>query len=223
MTIEKTGKVIPFTRTAVKPLGQILTEDQQRLITLRADYARPESLNQAHAALKYASGDSILAQDIKTVVIRRIAMEAFSNSWVRLDQVMSGLRRERKPFEEIAKRFMGLMDAFPPVENLEPFLLAKWPKCSPRKKDGETILRAKREAIITALTTLIYEKLSSQGVIISAFFVPEIFVPEEGICGLLVSILKEHLDYAPLEMARCIKYQILDTESGMPFNIGLPR
>jgi len=214
------GKLITLETARRAPdLRSLLRESAglKRLIDIKIDVAESCEVNSAMRLLAHRAGDGPLTQDIKTMVIRRLALEAFSRSWVTLRDLK--LRTMRQEFVVTAERIFALLNGFPPVEHLEHFCQVPM-ECSPEKEDGLDILRAKREGLLYYLTKIISCSLTDQQVILSPF-TKTMFLE---LYGTEIMTLGDHArsPLTPRPIADSLKKQVLETETGLPFNISLP-
>jgi hypothetical protein len=214
------GKLITLDAARRTPdLRRLLRENAglQRLIDLKVDLADGQQVSAACSLLVHREGEGELVQDIKSMVIRRLSLEALSRSWVTLKDLK--LRTMRQEFNVTAERIFALLKGFPAVEHLEHFSEVPM-ECFPAKEDGADILRAKREGLLYYLTKIISCCLADQQVILSPFNKTTFF----DLYGTEIMTLGDHArsPLTPKPIADCLKQHVLETETGLPFNISLP-
>jgi hypothetical protein len=190
----------------------------QHIIKLKVNFNDIRQVGSALAFLTYRAGDSEILQDLKSMLARRLSMEAFSRSWVTLSEVRTRKMADRLPFIRTGARFFELLRGFPAVEHLELFL-EESASCQPEVTDGADIIRAKREGILFQLTKAV-GNLTDQRVILTPF-TKGVFMD---LYGSDLEVLRAHAQHrlTPTSIAECLLKQVLDTETGLPFNIKLP-
>lgn len=214
------GKLITLDAARGTPdLRRLLRESAglKRLIELKVDLTEPREVNAAMSLLMYRSGEGPLVQDIKSMVIRRLSLEALSRSWVTLRDL--DLRTTRQEYAVTAERIFALLKGFPAVAHLDRFYEMPM-ECFPAKEDGADILRAKREGLLFYLTKIISCCLANQQVIIEPFS-KSMFLE---LYGTEMMTLGDHArsPLTPRPIADCLQKQVLETKTGLPFNINLP-
>jgi hypothetical protein len=180
-----------------------------RGLTLRS--IKQQRLDLIIRFLGYQKGDSALTQDAKTLVIRRLACEAYTSSR-----------------EADSQRLEALLTAFPPVPLINGYSL--WPKhslgkgskymekCRPAAGDTPVVLRAKREALIGNLMQMVKDNFDLYQGVAYPHLKKEAFVK---VLSWTWDILREHQPLMPAALAELVQVHILDPE--VPFNLSFGR
>jgi len=179
-----------------------------RKLTLRS--IAPSNLPDILRFLSYQKADGELAQDIKALVIRRIACEALSLSNF-----------------DVQRSFDRLLDEFPSPIFMQEFMIPKThalgeaqeiiETCHPAPGDTNVVLRGKREALLFNLTNLIYETYIVIADVLNAKFKKTEFT---NLFSWIWNMLYEFTPSMPEELAELIQIHIFAPP--LPFNIKLP-
>jgi hypothetical protein len=179
---------------------------------LRLGYHSVKPGNQARIInfLKYEKGDSELVQDIKALVIRRIAIEAYSRN-----------------NQNVFQAFYDLLGDIPPPIMMRDYMIPEHHRlgeasgfiesCRPHLNDSPLFLRAKREALLFNLAKMLmnlhFPMSSVMNYLCNKTEFKEFF-------SWVVDLVREHLSSMPPELAQLTNVHVLKPE--LPFNIQLP-
>ena len=192
------------------PMKRSLEKGMLAYIHLGYRSVRPGNQARIISLLKYKPGDSELVQDIKALVIRRIACEALSHN--KLD---------------VSEKFSDLLDDFPAPPLMRDYMIPEEHKlgqaqefieaCRPSPNDSYIVLRAKREALFSNLMNLIRNiHVQIEGVMNYRCKKAEF----EMYYSWIPDLVREHLPFMPAQLAELVEVHILKPE--LPFNIQLP-
>ena len=136
--------------------ANLLVDYHKKCRHLSLNSVNPRNLQSILEFLRYQKGDSELLQDMKALVVRRLACEAFSQS--RFD---------------VHQGFEKLLDLFPRPPFMRDFMIPRKHElgepqevidtCRPAANDTNMVLRGKREGLLFNLTRLIQDSYAVIG------------------------------------------------------------
>jgi hypothetical protein len=161
--------------------------------------------------LRYQKGDKNFVQDMKALVIRRLACEALSLSRL-----------------EMHRRFDNLLTGFPSPAFMLDFMIPKNHElgeasevietCRPASTDTNVVLRAKQEGLLFNLTTLIQDNFTIFESRVTPKFKRKDFI---NFFSWVWEMLREFTPYMPKELAELVQIHVFDPP--LPFDIEFPR
>jgi hypothetical protein len=196
--------------TAVSSAGRSAAELLNNYKRLSLNSLSPCNLQSIRRSLRHQKGDSTLVQDMKALVVRRIACEALSRAHLK-----------------IYRAFDELLGSFPPAF-MQEYMIPKTHElgeaqayietCRPAPDDTNIVLRAKREGLLFNLNNLIRETfVEFKGKVSPRFKRGEFTECFAWIWRMLEEFKPPHLQP---ELAELIGVHVL--EPPLPFNITLP-
>lgn len=191
--------------------AKALFEFKTRCRQLTFSSVSPASLKSVIEFLRYQKGDSFIVQDMKALVIRRLACEALSLSHL-----------------EMHRRFDNLLTDFPSPPFMRDFMMPNKHEmgeaseiietCRPGPRDTNVVLRAKQEGLLFNLTTLIQETFTIYKNRVTPKFKRKDFI---NCFSWVWEMLREFTPYMPKELAELVQIHVFDPP--LPFDIELSR
>jgi hypothetical protein len=196
---------------AAQKRAQALNEFKIKCRHLTFSSVTPANLKNVIEFLRYQKGNGNFVQDMKALVIRRLACEALSLSHL-----------------EMHRRFDELLNDFPPPPLMRGFMIPKKHElgeaqeiietCRPAPGDTNVVLRAKQEGLLFNLTLLIQETFTIYGNRATSKFKKKDFI---NLFSWIWEMLREFTPYMPRELAELVKIHVFDPP--LPFDIELPQ
>lgn len=200
-------------------------------------------LSQAREVSRFITSDATYRKKdpqpvkvVKTILLRRFAMEALSRSWINYyERDPKWKFEERKYFAEQSAVLLKQLDRFffkGDEEILRPFaypknfldreyrLVGYLLRCRPEKGESQEVLNHKLQAALDILVYFISKNIAPGGPMCEIIKDFDALTIKE-LCAGPYLVFKAHQDHPLTHPAvkECIRLQILETTSGLPFNI----
>jgi len=207
------GKIYDITPliAAKQKRAKALAELRTRCKQLTFNSITPANLKSIMEFLRYQKGNSNVVQDMKTLVIRRLACEALS---------LAQLERHRD--------FENLLNSFPLPPLMRKFMIPKKPElgepseiietCRLAPGDTNVVLRAKQQGLLFNLTILIRDNFTIYQNLVTSKFKQGDFI---NLFSWSWKMVREFIPYMPKELAELVQIHVFDPP--LPFDIELPR